>query len=129
MSETRRWGTRGGAAARAAEAADPVARRAAPVPVPRFALAAAPLLEALVAPARELFVAPVPAVAARLAPARELFVAAFAPLAAVAARLRVLLLASATGTPSRGYARFLRPRRVVAQLQGGDRGGQVFGLT
>jgi hypothetical protein len=61
--------------------------------------------------------------------ARGLFVAAFAPLAAVAALLRVLLLASATGTPSRGYARFLRPRRVDGQLQGGDRDRQVFGLT
>jgi hypothetical protein len=38
------------------------------------------------------------------AAARGPFAAAFVPLAAAAARLRVLLLASATGTPSRGYA-------------------------
>jgi hypothetical protein len=38
------------------------------------------------------------------AAARGPFAAAFVPLAAAAARLRVLLLASATGTPSPGYA-------------------------
>jgi hypothetical protein len=54
--------------------------------------------------------------AARPAPplevARGPLAAAFVPLAAAAARLRVLFLASATGTPSRGYAEFLGQARV-----------------